>query len=394
MPGFRPAHRAICDMSQFCLISFFCLFALVVYVLVAYPLMLGFVARRHHHPVHRDTHLRSVSFVVPVHNGEKFLESKLHSILALKYPRELMEIIVVSDGSTDATNDIARRFESQGVRLIRVERGGKPAAINVGVPLATGEILILNDVRQTLHPDSLRNLIACFGDPAIGAVSARLSIREGETSGEHDTGLYWRYERWMREQMARIHSSWGCTGAYYALRRTLFTPIPPDVLIDDAWLPLTVLLRGYRVILEPTAVMYDFPTALRSEFLRKVRTQAGLFQLLWMLPGLFSSRNPMRIHFLSGKYGRLLVPWCLLGMAAATIGMAEPWRMILLAAQFAFYFAAVIDSFLPDGSFLRKLTSPIRTFVTLMSAALLAGRIFFVQPRSLWKETTVRQIVR
>jgi cellulose synthase/poly-beta-1,6-N-acetylglucosamine synthase-like glycosyltransferase len=381
-------------MPQFCLTAFFCLFAMVVYALAGYPLLLRFVARRHHHPILKDNRLRSVSFIIPVHNGEKFLENKLSSILALNYPRELVEILVVSDGSTDRTDEIATRFARDGVRLIRVERGGKPAAINAAVPVSSGEILIFNDVRQTLHPESLRNLIACFGDPAVGAVSAQLSIRPGETSAEQDTGLYWRYELWIRQQMTRIHSTWGCTGAYYGMRRSLWTPIPADVLIDDAWLPLTAVLKGYRVILEPTAVMYDFPTALNSEFRRKVRTLAGLFQLIWLLPGLFSSRNPMRLHYLSGKYSRLIVPWCLIGMALVSFGMPEPWRMLALAGQGVFYFAGAIDSFVPGGSTLKKLTSPIRTFITLMAAALFAIRIFFVPPRSLWKETKVRETVQ
>jgi hypothetical protein len=150
-------------------------------------------------------------------------------------------------------------------------------------------------------------------------------------------------------------------------------------------------LKGYRVILEETAVMYDFPTALHSEFRRKVRTLAGLYQLIWLLPGLFSKRNPMRMHFLSGKYSRLLVPWCLIGMAAATFGMPEPWRELAMAGQVAFYLVAVIDPLVPRRSPLKQLTSPIRTFVTLMAAALFAIRIFFVPARSLWKETTVRE---
>ena len=381
-------------MAQFSLILFCALFAMVVYTLAGYPLLLKYAAQRHDHPVRKDEELRTVSFIIPVHNGAKFIEGKLRSVLALDYPRDLMEVFVVSDGSTDETDEIVRRFESDGIRLLRVERGGKPAAINAAAPLATGEILIFNDVRQTLHPQSLRRVIACFGDPGVGAVSAQLVIRQGETNAERDTGLYWRYEYWIRMQMMRIHSTWGTTGAYYGLRRSLWTPIPPDILIDDAWLPLTGLLKGYRIIVEPTAIMYDFPTALNSEFRRKVRTQAGLFQMIWMLPEVFSSRDPMRFHFLSGKYGRVIIPWCLLGMATATIGMAPPWRTIALAGQLMFYGAAMIDPILPKGFVLKKLTSPIRTFVTLMAAALVAVRIFFVPPRSLWKETTVRQPAR
>jgi len=381
-------------MPQLCLIMFCGFFAVVVYLLAGYPVLLGLIARRHHHPIRKDSKLRTVSFIIPVHNGEKFLDNKLRSILALNYPRELMEIFVMSDASTDQTDEIAARFKPEGVRLVRLERGGKPAAINAGVPLSSGEILIFNDVRQTLHPDSLRNLVACFGDPEVAAVSAQLSIRAGETSAEHDTGLYWRYELWIRQQMTRIHSTWGCTGAYYGMRRTLFRPIPPDALIDDAWLPLTAVLQGYRVILESTAIMYDFPTALHSEFRRKVRTLAGLYQLLWLLPGLFSARDPMRIHFLFAKYGRMVVPWCMIGMALATIGMPEPWRRIAFAGQALFYLAAMIDPAVPAGFPLKKVTSPIRTFVTLMAAALFAIRIFFVPPRSLWKETKVRDTLQ
>jgi cellulose synthase/poly-beta-1,6-N-acetylglucosamine synthase-like glycosyltransferase len=381
-------------MPQLCLILFCGFFAVVVYTLAGYPLLLGWIARRHYHPVRKDTELRSVSFIIPVHNGEKFIENKLRSIQALNYPPELIEILVLSDASTDRTDEIASRFAPAGVRVVRLPRGGKPAAINAGVPLSTGEILIFNDVRQTLHPDSLRNLVACFGDPTVAAVSAQLSIRAGETSAEHDTGLYWRYELWIRQQMTRIHSTWGTTGCYYGMRRSLFKPIPPDTLIDDAWLPLTAVFQGYRCILEPTAVMYDFPTALDSEFRRKVRTQAGLYQLIGLLPGLFSSRNPMRFHFLCGKYSRLIIPWCLIGMAIATFGLPELLRTIALAGQILFYLAAIVDPAVPAGFPLKKLTSPIRTFVTLMAAALFAIRIFFVPPRSLWKETTVRDTVQ
>lgn len=381
-------------MSLFCLISFCALLAVVLYALAIYPILLGLVARRHDHPIQKDSQLRTVSFIVPVHNGEKFLGTKLRSILALNYPRELMQILVVSDGSTDRTNDIAREFEADGVRLIVAPRGGKPAAINAGVPFASGEILVFNDVRQTLHPESLRQLIACFGDTTVGAVSAQLSIGQGETSAERDTGLYWRYELWIRHQMSRIHSTFGCTGAYYGLRRSLFEPIPPETLIDDAWLPLTALLKGYRLVLETEARMYDFPTELKSEFQRKVRTQAGLYQMFWLLPGLFSSKNPMRLHFVSGKYGRMVIPWCMFAMAALTIGMPDPWRTIALAGQLLFYFLAAIDPFMANPFVLKKITSPVRTFVVLMTASMLAVRIFFVPAQSLWKETTVRGAVQ
>jgi poly-beta-1,6-N-acetyl-D-glucosamine synthase len=145
--------------------------AIMFYALFGYPLLLNWLASRCNNPVHKDDKLRTVSFVIAVYNGEKFLERKLNSIFALNYPRELMDVLVVSDGSTDRTDEIARSFAAQGVKFLRVPRGGKAAALNAGVPLVSGEILVLNDVRQTLDPDCLRNIIACFGDPKVGAVS-------------------------------------------------------------------------------------------------------------------------------------------------------------------------------------------------------------------------------
>ena len=363
---------------------------LVVYVLFVYPILLGLIARRHDHPIRKDEVARSVSFVIAVRNGEKFLERKLQSVFALNYPRHLIEILIVSDGSEDGTDAIAQSFEAEGVRFLRVPRGGKPAALNAAVPLVSGEILILTDVRQTLDTDCLRNAIACFGDPSIGAVSAELHIREGETREEFDTGLYWRYEVWIRKQMARIDSTFGCNGPFYAIRRSLWSPIPPDTLLDDVYLPLSVFFRGYRLVLEPSAKAYDFPTALVSEFRRKVRTQAGLYQLLRLMPEILGSRHRMRLHFLSGKFGRVMVPYCLIAMALATFGLPPPWRSLMGLSQVGFYLLAALDTALPASFPLKRLTSPVRTFVVLMAAALLGVKVFFVSPRSLWKETAVR----
>ncbi len=279
--------------------------AVMFYALIGYPLLLDWLARRANNPVHKDDKLRTVSFVIAVFNGEKFLDRKLKNIFALNYPRQLMEILVVSDGSTDRTDEIARSFAGQGVRFLRVPRGGKAAALNAAVPLVSGEILVLNDVRQTLDPDCLRNVIACFGDAKVGAVSPETLIVEGETFEEAATSLYWRYELWIRRRLTRIDSTFGYSGAFAAIRRSLWTPLPPGALLDDVYEPLAAFFKGYRILMEPTATMYDFPTALQSEFRRKVRLQAGLYQMLTMMPELLSSRNRMRLHFLSAKYGRI-----------------------------------------------------------------------------------------
>ena len=364
--------------------------ATMFYALFGYPLLLGWMARHANNPVHKDDKLRTVSFVIAVYNGEKFLERKLKTILSLNYPRHLMDILVVSDGSTDRTDEIARSFASQGVRFLRVPHGGKAAALNAAVPLVTGEILVLNDVRQTLDPDCLRNIIACFGDPKVGAVSPRTVIVEGDIHEEATTSAYWRYEDWIRQRLTRIDSTFGYSGAFAAMRRSLWTPLPTGTLLDDVYVPLKAFFQGYRILYEPTATMYDFPTVLQSEFRRKVRLQAGLYQMLAIMPELLGPRNRMRFHFLSAKYGRIVIPYCMIAIALATIGLPPFWRSLAMWGQVAFYGLAAIDSLVPDRFPLKKLTSPIRTFVVLMAASLAAVRVYFVTPASMWKEVSYR----
>jgi cellulose synthase/poly-beta-1,6-N-acetylglucosamine synthase-like glycosyltransferase len=382
------------SLSQIiCIAVFTIACAIMFYALIGYPLLLDWLAKRADNPVLRDDKLRTVSFVIAVYNGEKFLERKLKDIFAQNYPRELMEVLVVSDGSTDRTDEIVGSFAGQGVKFLHVPHGGKAAALNAGVPLVSGEILVLNDVRQILDRDCLRKVIACFGDPKVGGVSPQTVIVQGETREETATSLYWRYELWIRKRMTRIDSTFGYTGAFAAMRRSLWVPLPPGTLLDDVYEPLVAFFKGYRILLEPSATMYDFPTVLKSEFRRKVRLQAGLYQTLRMMPEMFSSRNRMRLHFLSGKYGRIVIPYCMIAAALATIGLPPYWRAVAAWGQVLFYGLAALDMVVPDGVGFKKLTAPIRTFVVLMAASLAAVRVYFVQPTSLWKDVSYRPSV-
>lgn len=361
--------------------------AFVVYVLFAYPLLLALLARRSSRPVRRAPTLSRVTVLLPVRNGERWIETKLESILQLDYPRELMDVLVISDGSTDRTDEIAARFSPAGVELIRVPLGGKAAALNVGMKRAGGEILFFTDVRQELDPTSLRSLAECFADPAVGVASGELIILQGESRQEADVGLYWRYEKWIRKRLSRIDSILGATGCIYAMRRELAVALPADTILDDVYLPLAAFFRGYRVILDENARAFDAPTALKTEFARKVRTQAGVYQVLRAWPALLGPSNRMWFHFVSHKLGRLLLPWALIVLAASSFGLPETWRLIALPVQAGFYGLAAADLAVPESSFLKRITSPPRTFVVLMAAALCAVAIFFRSGRDLWKET-------
>jgi cellulose synthase/poly-beta-1,6-N-acetylglucosamine synthase-like glycosyltransferase len=363
--------------------------AAIAYIVAGYPLLAAWLARRSVRPVRTDTQARPVSVLIPVHNGALFLAAKLKSILALDYPRELLQILVVSDGSTDSTDEIARSFADRGVRLIRIPKGGKPAALNAGISEATNEILVLTDVRQELAPDSLKYLIAGFADPQVGVISGDLIVRRGDHE-ESVVGLYWRYERFLRKQLGRIESTFSATGPFYAMRRELAVRIPPGTLLDDMYLPLAAFFRGYRLIVEERARAFDYPTTLQTEFGRKVRTLAGNYQILRQYPQLLGPRNRMWFHFMSYKLARLLLPWLMLLLAAASMGLPPLWSLLALASQGLFYALAALDSWIPAGSMLKRITAAPGTVASLLVATVVALQVFLVQPEDLWKPTRVR----
>ena len=363
--------------------------AQLAYTLFLYPLLLVILAKWCSRPIRSETQTKRVSIIIPVRNGEEFIAEKLLSVLTLEYPKDLIEVLVVSDASTDRTESIVETFKDESVRLLRVRRGGKPAAINAAIPLTKGEILLFTDVRQTLEPDSLQYLVNCFADPKVGVVSGNLLIRRDSRRGNANVGLYWRYEMWIRKHLSRIDSIFGAVGPFYAIRRELTVPIPKEVLLDDVYLPLASFFRGYRLIVEMRARAHDYPMTLQAEFRRKVRTIAGFYQILMEYPALFGFRNRMLFHFISYKFGRLLMPYSLAAAMVASFFVPIHEKWIILAMEGALCALAILDPLIPHSSLLKRVSSPIRTFAVFMIATLAGLQILFVPPRTLWKETTI-----
>ncbi|HUQ94612.1 MAG TPA: glycosyltransferase [Bryobacteraceae bacterium] len=360
------------------------------YILAGWPLLLGLIAHWRARPIRRTFRPRSVSVILAVHNGDRYLRAKLDSIFALDYPRELLEVIVVSDGSTDATDSIAAGYP--GVQLRRVPKGGKCRALNAGVAQAHGEILFFTDVRQMLDPACLKNLIACFHDPEVGVASGELRIRLGATQGAQDVGLYWRFETWIRDRLSEVDSLFGATGAIYTMRRELAVEIPEGILLDDMYLPLAAYFKGYRLVVAHGTITWDDPTSRHTEFQRKVRTLAGNYQLLLYYPQLLLPfRNRMWLHYMSYKLGRLMLPWIFTALFLAGLFLPQPWKAAVLAAQLFGYGIVLLDPYIGENSFLKRISSPTRTFAVMMAAAVLALRVFFVDPRSLWIVTSAKK---
>ncbi len=296
--------------------------ALAAYIVLGYPLLLTRRKWSTAPPVRKEMDFQpTVSVIMAVHNGAAHLGAKLEVLAAFDYPRDRVQIIVVSDGSTDETESIVERFEGAPVTLLKVPRGGKAAALNHALAVASGEILFLTDVRQPLDPLALSHLAANFADPTVGAATGELKLLPGEDGEHKDMDLYWRYEVLARKRHSDIDSLFTTTGCIYAMRRSLAEPIPPDTLTDDATMALRAFFRGYRVIFDPAAIAYDYPAVAGTEFRRRFRTLAGLWQLHARMPQIFTRRNRMRFHFLSHKFSRLVLPWALLLFAGASIAL-------------------------------------------------------------------------
>jgi biofilm PGA synthesis N-glycosyltransferase PgaC len=237
-------------------------------------------------------------------------------------------------------------------------------------------------------------LVECFGDPSVGVVSGDLVIRKPGSTEQANIGLYWRYEKWIRDRLSAIDSIMGATGCIYAMRRRLAVPLPPGTLLDDVYLPLAAFFRGYRVIVERAAKAYDEPTDLGPEFLRKVRTLAGVYQIVRAYPALLSPAHRMWLYFGSHKIGRLLLPHAMIVMAVSSFVLSGVWSGVALGAQAGFYLCSGVDIWIPERWLLKPVTSAARTFVVLMAAAFCAVPSFLFGGLDLWRETRVPATVR
>lgn len=361
----------------------------VVYVLAGYPILLAVWASLFPKPISKEFRPYAVSVIMPVRNGAQWLVTKLNSLLNSNYPAELLRVLIVSDGSTDATNELVSGYPDSRVRLLALPPGGKATAVTKAFDAIDSEIIVLTDVRQTFDPNAIRLMVSCFADPSVGVVTGELVIREGNSQEEFNTGLYWKYEKWIRRNLNRIDAMLGATGSIYAIRKELATAIPADILLDDVYLPFKAAFAGYRIYFEDAAKAFDLPTSLKSEFWRKVRTQAGVYQIMQRFPGLLSPLNSRFIHFFSHKLGRLLLPFAMAGALVFSFLLPEPWKAVTLSAQVFFYLLAVVDPLIPEKNPVKQLSAVIRAFTVLVAAAGCAVNVFFRPAQQLWKETKV-----
>ena len=381
--------------NLFELTCYFCLSAIFA-AYVGYPLLVfvlsRLVGRKPNPPTVPEVDLPVVSLLVAAYNEELDIEERILNALALDYPSEKLEIVIASDGSTDRTNEIVRRYAPQGVRLLAYPTNrGKTTVLNESVPQLRGEIVLLSDANTNMAADAVRRLAAWFRQPDIGVVCGRLVLTDPRT-GRNVDGLYWKYETFLKKCESRLGALLGSNGAIYAIRKSLFPTVRPGTLIDDFVIPLDAKRRsGCRIVYDDEAVAFEetAPT-VRAEFRRRIRIGAGGFQSIGMLwPLLSPTCGWVALTFLFHKILRWTCPFFMLGAVVANLFLlGDPLYTALFGAQFGFYTLALLGHWLPaKPRCLRYLRLP--TMFVVMNAALFFGFFrWLLRPQTgTWKRT-------
>jgi biofilm PGA synthesis N-glycosyltransferase PgaC len=355
---------------------------LVAYVYAGFPCWLWLRCRWRARPVSPRALQVPISVVLVIRNEEARLPAKLATLRRQDYPAALTEVVVVSDGSTDGTNALLAAQAGPSFQSLALPAPvGKASALNHALAAARGEIVVFTDARQELAPDAVRRLVDNFADPEVGAVSGELVLRGGSQQG---LGLYWQMEKKIRQWESAAGSVVGATGALYAARRDLLSPLPAGTILDDVYLPLAVARQGKRVIFEPLALAYDDLGDHRHEFRRKVRTLTGNYQLLQLAPWLLTRANPLRFEFISHKLLRLLVPFALVATWLAALALPGPFYRAAFLAQTLFYALAALAGARSRLPFVGQLAELSRSFVLLNTAAAMALFYFVTGRRAVW----------
>jgi cellulose synthase/poly-beta-1,6-N-acetylglucosamine synthase-like glycosyltransferase len=397
-------------------IAFWVCLGVVAYAWAVYPFVIWIISRLiGRAPAHRecrshdgdcaacDAELPTLTLLIAAHDEEAVIGARLENALALDYPREKLQIVVASDGSTDRTAEIVRSFTadpspltphpSPEIRLLDYKPNrGKAATLNAAWREMASELVLLSDANTWIDPAAPRKLVRWFADDEVGAVCGRLTLVDPAT-GRNVDSVYWRYETFLKQCEARLGALLGANGAIYAIRRTSFVPIPAETIIDDFVIPLLAKLKsGCRLVYDAEAVAHEeSPPEICDEFKRRARIGAGGFQSLAVLWPLLGPRYSwLAFSFLSHKLLRWLCPFFLVGMVAANLALLHvPLYCWIMAAQVAFYLVAWAGNSLPRGRSRWIRLVRLTTMFSSMNAALLVGffRWLLGKQRGTWTRT-------
>ncbi|MCA9400505.1 MAG: glycosyltransferase family 2 protein [Candidatus Omnitrophica bacterium] len=329
---------------------FWLFLGLIIYCYFGYPLLLSLCAKVRKKAVRKSSIEPTVSVILSVFNEEHHIERKIQNLLSLEYPREKINFFIGSDGSTDQTCAVIRKFADLDPRVCLVEfkeRRGKMAVLNSLAQKVSHEVIVFTDARQDFERDAIQQLVNNFHDPLIGCVSGELLLSRKEGATAEGLNLYWNYEKMIRRRESDLHSMLGATGAIYAIRRELFRPLPENIVLDDMYIPLSIVSMGYRAVFDDSAKAYDeVAESPKQEYRRKARTLYGNYQIFGMFKKLFvPGFSPVSIQFFSHKVLRVIAPMILIGLFFVNLLLiGKPSYTIGVFLQMIFYSMAGIGA--------------------------------------------------
>jgi cellulose synthase/poly-beta-1,6-N-acetylglucosamine synthase-like glycosyltransferase len=386
------------------LILFWGALILIIYGYLIFPLLVWLYGLIWYRPYKSAEITPRISIIIAAHNEAGSIAARLDNLLALEYPHDQLEVLIASDGSTDSTDAIVRSYASRGITLLALPRQGKIPALNTAAAAATGEILVFSDANSVFAPDALRHLVMPFADSQIGGVAGnqKYMVKRGVGGTIDGERGYWNFDRILKRSQSRAGNVISATGSIYAIRRSLFHPIPPGVT-DDFVTSTSVIVQGYRLVFAPDALAYE-PVAQSSdiEFGRKVRvTTQGLRAVLVMS----SLLNPFRYGFyaiqvISHKVVRrlLVFPLLVVFFVNPLLWNRGVFYQATTLLQLGFYGCAILGMLLRRSQLGRLKVFSIPFFFCMVYAASLLATMNILRGRriELWepqrKETSLNEV--
>jgi cellulose synthase/poly-beta-1,6-N-acetylglucosamine synthase-like glycosyltransferase len=384
-------------------IVFFLSLFLIVYTYILYPIVLlciyavvqvrrdlSYLMDRHNRrvPENNSGELPAVTLIIPAYNEADCLEVKIRNLAQIDYPAAKLDVILVSDGSTDGSNEILGAVQHPGIRtLILPDRMGKANALNVAISRARSEVLILSDASTLLAPDAVQKLVRHFSNPTVGAVCAALEF-ERTSESKHTEGIYWNYEGMLRLMESRLGATLTASGALYAVRRSAFKPLSTRTVIDDFAIPMNVRRLGFTVLYDPEAKAVEFAaSSVGGEFTRRIRIAVGSFRALKSILGSRMDASTF-FAFVSHKLLRWILPFLVIALLVsnAVVLSRSPLYLISFCGQLLFYGWACLGAIFHDR--LKHVPGALLAYFLLaMNMAYLVGfaRLFMRREEVTWK---------
>lgn len=332
----------------------------ILYTYFGYPILVTLLSFIHSKPQRHEEKPLSVTLLIAAYNEKDVIEKKILNSLNIEYPRDNCQILIVTDGSSDQTPDIVEKFKRDGVELLhQPERRGKMAAINRALSYARGEVVVFSDANNFYQPDTLKNLVAPFSDPDVGAVSGAKFIEKGDGALGESEGLYWKYESFIKKRESLLGSCTSAAGEILAVRKENYIAPPDNIINDDFYIAMQIVRQGFRFVYAPNAKSSErvSPTA-QDEITRRTRINAGRFQAIALARHILPFNQPVLVwQIVSHKFLRPLVPFFMIAAwfsnlvvvlfpppTTSVFNLGKPFGVSILAIQLIFYLLALIGA--------------------------------------------------